>query len=155
MAARVNKALLTLDAVSDAPITLLINSKGGDMEDGWAIYDTVRACRSEITTKVVGCAMSMGAIILQAGDRRVATPNASIMLHYGYSGDGLDRIQTKYSEQAYNRVLLKRMEDLLTLRIREKQPKCSSAIIKKWLSDDKYFTAQSALKYGLIDSVLL
>lgn len=154
MASRVIKALLTLESISHEGINMVINSGGGSVQDGWAIYDVMRNCSSFITATVVGHAMSMGAAILQGADHRQITPNADIMIHYGYSGTGSDRINTLSASAAYDRVLMRRMEDLFLSRVRKARPGYPRLQVKKWLTDDKFFTAPQALEYGLVDEIL-
>src|SRR5271166_6582243 len=74
MAERQIKNLHLLDSISKDEITILMNNIGGDVIHGMAIYDAIRSCQSHITIKVLGHAMSMGSIILQAADERLMLP---------------------------------------------------------------------------------
>lgn len=152
MAENAIKGLLLLDAPS-SEITILIHTGGGSVYAGWAIYDAIQSCQAHVTTVALGNAFSMGAILLQAGDRRLIAPNADFMLHYGYSGDDYDRIDTKRASQAYNELLMKRTEELFLERIRAKLPSFPRRNLKRWLKDDRYFTAEETIQYGLADGL--
>lgn len=89
MAERLIKAIHILDAGApsgDKPITIIMNNLGGDWYHGMAIYDAIRACKSPVTIRAFGHAMSMGSIILQAADKRVLSENSRFMIHYGTEG---------------------------------------------------------------------
>ena len=92
MAERMSKALHILDTYDaearkgEKPIQIIMNNPGGDVIHGMGISDTISNCKNHVTIKVVGHAMSMGSIILQAADKRVMTKNSQIMIHYGYDG---------------------------------------------------------------------
>ena len=150
MAENAIKGLIMLDK-PDSEITVYIHTVGGSVYAGWAIYDAIQACQSHVTTVVLGNAFSMGAILLQAGDRRLIAPNADLMVHYGYSGDGFDRIDTKRASQAYNELLIRRTEEMFLARVRAKIPGFPRRNLKRWLKDDRYFTAEEAIEYGLAD----
>lgn len=77
-----NFHILELDT-SDKPITILLNTDGGDMEHGMAIYDTIIKSDTEVHINVIGNAYSMGCIILQAGDWRRITKHSTVMFHKG------------------------------------------------------------------------
>ena len=92
MAERITKTLHILDTYDtdarkgEKPISIIMNNPGGDVIHGMGIYDVITNCNNHVTIKVVGHAMSMGSIILQAADQRIMTKNSNIMIHYGYSG---------------------------------------------------------------------
>lgn len=84
MAERVIKGLLVLDDIDRGKaIRIIMNNPGGDWYHGMAIYDAIKNCKSEVHITVLGSAMSMGSIILQAADKRIVSPNAKIMIHDG------------------------------------------------------------------------
>ena len=87
------KGIRTLDYVSDKEIRVLINTPGGDVTQGLAIYDAIRECNSRVITHAVGPCWSMGAVILQAGDYRLMSQNATIMIHVGTAEFGEDHWQ--------------------------------------------------------------
>jgi ATP-dependent protease ClpP protease subunit len=92
MAERVTKALHILDTYDaearkgEKPISIIMNNPGGDVIHGMGIYDAVANCKNHVTIRVIGHAMSMGSVILQAADKRVMTKNSLMMIHYGYGG---------------------------------------------------------------------
>jgi len=80
-AAQAIKGLMALNWVNAKPITLVINSGGGILYDGNAIYDAVKASKANVTGVVIGCAMSAAAQIFEGCDRRIMMPNARLMFH--------------------------------------------------------------------------
>ncbi len=152
MAERAIKALHILDAQSDKPITVILNNTGGDEYHGMAIYDAIRACRSHVTIKVMGSAMSMGSIILQAGDARILAPNSRIMIHYGSWGTS-DHPQITYRWAEEGKRLDKLMEDLYLAKINEKQPGFARSRLKKLLNFDTILSPAEAVALGLADSI--
>jgi len=90
MSTRILRGLHILDNLApegEHPILLLLNTQGGDMHHGMAIYDAIRSCRNSVTVRVFGRAWSMGSIILQAGSQREMSPSSSLLLHYGQSSN--------------------------------------------------------------------
>jgi ATP-dependent Clp protease, protease subunit len=143
--------LLFLDAEdSEKDINIYINSPGGVVSAGLAVYDTMQYIKSPITTICIGQAASFGAILLGAGSkgRRYALPNARIMIHQplgGAQGQATDiEIQTKE---------ILRMKKLLN-EILAKHTGQALAKIEKDSDRDYYMSAQEALSYGLIDEIL-
>lgn len=158
MAERVVKGLHVLDCTSPKPpqdgsITVLMNNVGGDWYHGMAIYDAIRACENHVTIKVVGHAMSMGAVILQAADERVVHPNARIMVHVGYQSHASNhpRIVQKWAEE-YKKVDAQ-LEEIFLARIREKHPTFSLEKVKELLLFDTILSAQEAVDLGLADRI--
>ncbi len=130
-------------------ICLYINSPGGSVTDGLAIYDTMQYIKCDVSTICMGMAASMGAFLLAAGTKgkRYALPNADIMIHQpsgGAQGQATDmEIHTKH-----------------ILDIRQKLNEILAAntgqpidVIAKDTNRDNFMTAQQALEYGLIDKV--
>lgn len=157
MAERMVKGLHILDRMAPKPpangdITILMNNPGGDWYHGAAIYDAIKACENHVTIRVLGHAMSMGALILQAADERVLAPNARVMIHYGDAGSGGHAKNLMRWAREYER-LNEKMEDILLSRIREKQPKFAKARIKELLKFDTIFSAEEAVAIGLADRV--
>jgi ATP-dependent Clp protease protease subunit len=131
-------------------IFLYINSPGGSITDGMAIFDTMQYIKCEVSTICLGLAASMGAFLLAAGQKgkRYALPNSEIMIHQpsaGYKGQVTDiEIHTK-------RLLF--IKDRMNSILSEKtgQP---IDIIRKDTERDNFMTADEALKYGIIDKVM-
>lgn len=142
------KGLHILDAQSAAPITVILNTEGGDWCHGLAIYDAIRACRSPVTVRGTGSVMSAGAVIMQAGDVRILTPSATVMIHYG-----TDELSGHAKEVARWVAKTARdnthMEDIFL----SKMPGMSRARLQKLLNFDTILSASEAVAYGLADSV--
>ena len=136
---------------NDQPVTVFINSPGGEIFSGFAIFDMLNFISCPITTIVTGFAASMGSILSLAADNgcRYAMPQAKIMIHQpllmGYQGRA-----TECEIQA--REILKTRDHLVKLYA--EQTGKSREEIKKALDRDNWFTAEEALEYGLIDKVV-
>ena len=151
MASLVVTQLLFLEAEdSEKDICIYINSPGGSVSAGMAIYDTMKYIKPDVSTICVGMAASMGAFLLSAGTKgkRYALPNSEIMIHQplgGMQGQAEDmRIQAEH-----------------ILKIRDKMNKIMSGNtgqpidrIEKDVDRDNYMSAEEAKTYGLIDDVL-
>ena len=131
-------------------ISLYINSPGGSVTDGLAIYDTMQYIKCDVSTICMGMAASMGAYLLSAGTKgkRLALPNSTIMIHQplgGYKGQATDmEIHTRYmldTKARLNRILSENTGKPLE-------------IIQNDTERDNFMTAQEALEYGLIDKVI-
>ena len=144
--------LLYLEAQDpDKDIQLYINSPGGSVTDGMAIYDTMQYVKCDVSTICVGMAASMGAFLLSAGTKgkRIALPNAEIMIHQpllsGLQGQTTD-IKIHADHMVRTRERMNRMLSEYT-----GQP------IEKIMADterDNFMSAQEAADYGLIDAVI-
>ncbi|HIV46403.1 MAG TPA: ATP-dependent Clp endopeptidase proteolytic subunit ClpP [Candidatus Acutalibacter stercorigallinarum] len=131
-------------------ISLYINSPGGVITDGMAIYDTMQYIKCDVSTICLGMAASMGAFLLAAGakGKRFALPNSEIMIHQ--PSGGAQGQATDISIHA-NHIL--RVKDKLNRILSEKtgQP---LEVIARDTERDNFMTAQEALEYGLIDKVI-
>ena len=140
--------LQSQDATKD--ISVYINSPGGSVTAGMAIYDTMQYIRSDVATLCMGQAASMGALLLAAGaaGKRFALPNSRIMIHQpmgGYQGQATDI-------DIHAREILRMRHDLNTILAKH-----TGKSIKKVQTDterDNFMSAAEACKYGLIDKVL-
>lgn len=152
MAERVIKALHILDQKQE-PITIIMNNPGGDWYHGMGIYDAIKGCQSEVTVKVYGMAMSMGAVILQAADHRQLAPNSRFMIHYGYTTlvGHAKNVQNWAKEDKKISVL---MEDIFIAKIQEKHPLFKREALMEMLDPDTILNAQEAVSLGLADEVL-
>lgn len=153
MAERIVKNLHILDTLNQEPITILMNNIGGDEYHCFAMYDTIKACKSHITIKVVGHAMSAGSIILQAADERVMLPTSRQMIHYGTWGVH-DHAKTTQKWAEEGKKIDKWMEKMYLDKIHEKHPKYKIGRIQKLLDHDTFLTAQESVDLGLADKVL-
>ena len=131
-------------------ISLYINSPGGVITDGMAIYDTMQYIKCEVSTICLGMAASMGAFLRAAGTKgkRFALPNSEIMIHQ--PSGGAQGQATDISIHA-NHIL--RVKDKLNQILSERtgQP---LDVVKRDTERDNFMTAQEALEYGLIDKVI-
>lgn len=153
MAERLIKNLTILEALSQEPIIIVMNNLGGDFNHGMAIYDVIKSCKSHITIKTLGYAMSMGSIILQSADERIMAPNASQMIHYGsWQFSGHSKTGQKWAKD--NERLDQWMEEMYLARIREKQPQFPLQKLKKMLDHDTFLTAEESVLLGLADKIL-
>lgn len=144
--------MLYLDSEDNSkPIYLYINSPGGSVTAGLAIYDTMQYIKSEVVTICVGLAASMGAFLLAAGTpgKRVALPHARIMIHQPLGGTG--RGQASDIEIEAKEIL--RIKQVLNEIMAER----SGQTIEKIEQDtdrDYFLSAADAKEYGLIDRVI-
>lgn len=143
--------LLYLEAQDpDKDISLYINSPGGSVTAGMAIYDTMNYIKCDVSTICIGMAASMGAFLLSSGTKgkRYALPNAEIMIHQpsgGAQGQATDiQIQAE-------RILQTKKSLNTILAERTGQP---YEVICKDTERDNFMTAQQAMEYGLIDKVI-
>ena len=143
--------LLFLDAQdSEQDIYLYINSPGGSVTAGMAIYDTMNFVKADVQTIVMGMAASMGSFLLTAGKKgkRFALPNAEIMIHQPLGGA---QGQATEIEIAARHILQTRERLNKILAERTGQP---LEVIEKDTDRDNYMTAEQAKAYGLIDEVM-
>lgn len=137
----------------DKEIFFYINSPGGSITDGMAIFDTMNYIKCPVSTMCVGMAASMGAFLLAAGTKgkRYATPNAEIMIHQPLiGGNGISGQTTEI--KIYSDHMVKTRERLNKI-LSERTGKPLSQI-EKDTERDNFMTAEEALKYGLIDEIL-
>ncbi len=143
--------LLFLDADDpDREIYLYINTPGGSVYAGLAIYDTINHLRAPVSTYCVGMAASMGALLLASGQKgkRNALPNSRIMLHQpssGYQGTAAD-IEIAAKEILGTR---ERLNRILAERTGQTLKKINADVDR-----DRWMSAEEAVKYGLVDQVL-
>ena len=134
----------------DRDIQLYINSPGGSITAGMAIYDTMNYIKCDVSTICVGMAASMGAFLLSAGakGKRLALPNSEIMIHQPLSGMQGQATDIKIHTDRILRIKQKLNEILADVT---GQP------LEKIINDterDNFMSAEEALKYGLIDKVI-
>ena len=136
---------------SDKDISLYINSPGGSVTAGLAIYDTMKYIKCDVSTICMGMAASMGAFLLSAGTKgkRLALPNSTIMIHQpsgGAQGQATE-IQIVADQIAKTK---KKLNEILSMNTG--QP---LEIVEKDTDRDNYMTAEEAKAYGLIDGVVI
>ncbi len=150
MASIVTAQLLFLESENPKKeIAMYINSPGGHVHSGLAIYDTMQYIRCPVSTACIGMAASMGSLLLAAGEKgqRFATPNSRIMVHQpsgGFRGVASD--------------IERHAEDMLTVKKRlneiyVKHTGQSYETIEKTLDRDSYMSAEAAQEFGIVDQV--
>ena len=148
---RVCAQLLLLSAEdSQAEISLYINSPGGSVTAGLAIYDTMRLIPNDVSTLAMGFAASMGQFLLAVGARgkRYVLPNARIMMHQPSAGIG--GTVADIAIQAENHEFMKRAIE----RIMAEHTGQSEETISRDGDRDRWFTAEQAKEYGMVDHVV-
>lgn len=150
LANQVVASLLYLDSLSHDDISLYINSPGGSVTAGFAIYDTMNFIKSDVATICLGMAASMGAFLLSSGEKskRYALPNADIMIHQPLGGT--EGQATDIKIVADRIILLKKKLN----KILAKNTCQSIKKIEKDTERDYYLSAKEAKEYGLIDFVI-
>ena len=146
------KGLHVLDRTF-GPITVQFSTPGGDTYYGLAIYDAIQACSNEVTIVGHGLVMSIGALILQAADRRVLTPHATMMLHYGYATFDGHALEMERWTAEYRR-LHTVYEDILLHRMWNKHPNFTRQDFAQLCAFYKYLAADEAVEMGLADAIL-
>ena len=142
--------LLYLDSVNNTDIYLYINSPGGAITSGLAIYDTIHYIKSKVNTICVGMAMSMGAFLLASTTgKRYALPHSEIMIHQPYGG--MQGVVSDIDIQA--RRLIKTKNTLNSLLAKHTNQDISK--IENDTERDYYMDVYQALEYNLIDEILI
>ena len=150
MSNSITAQLLYLDSISNDDISLYINSPGGSITAGMAIYDTMNFIKSRVSTICIGMAASMGAFLLIAGEKgmRKALPNSEIMIHQPLGGAQGQATEIKIAAE---RIL--KLRDKLNKIISDK----TGQDIKKVEEDterDHFLDPDEALDYGIIDEIV-
>ena len=143
--------LLYLEGMdADKDINLYINSPGGSITAGMAIFDTMNFIRSDVATTCIGMAASMGAFLLSAGakGKRFATPNAEIMIHQPMGGTRGQATDIKIHAERIVR-MKNRLNELLSAQTG--QP---LEVIERDTERDHFMESEEALAYGLIDKII-
>jgi ATP-dependent Clp protease protease subunit len=134
----------------DKDISVYINSPGGMVYAGLAIYDTMQYIKPDVSTICVGMAMSMGAILLLGGaeGKRFALPNSKIMIHQGSAGfQGTPADIEIHAKEVLS--LRKRMAEIIAQHTKQ-----SFEQVEKDIDRDRFMTAEEARAYGIIDEVI-
>ena len=134
----------------DKDIMLYINSPGGSITAGMAIYDTMNYIKCDVSTICVGMAASMGAFLLSAGakGKRLALPNSEIMIHQPLGG-----MQGQATDIKIHADRIIRMKDKLNNILSENTGRPLEEIVRD-TERDNFMSAQEALDYGLIDKII-
>lgn len=140
--------LLYLDSLNHEEICLYINSPGGEVCSGFAIFDTIQYIKSDVRTIVVGMAASMAAFLLACGNKRCALKNAEVMIHQplgGIQGQATDiKIVADHIVKTKNKLI-----EILAKKTQKK-----TSILEADMERDFYMDSKEALEYGIIDEIL-
>ncbi|MCX6094699.1 MAG: ATP-dependent Clp protease proteolytic subunit [Candidatus Bipolaricaulota bacterium] len=141
--------LAAKDPIKD--IRLYINSPGGSVTSGLAIYDTIRYVKCDVATICIGQAASMAAVLLTAGTKgkRSALPNSRILLHQVFGGAQGQAADVKIQTEE-----LLRLRDILVRILAEHTGKTAKKI-EKDTDRDYYMSAEEAVEYGLVDRIIV
>ena len=143
--------LLYLESINNNDINIYINSPGGSVSAGMAIYDTINFLSSDVSTTCLGIAASMAAFLLAAGKKgkRFILPNADVMIHQPLGGAQGQATEIKIaSDRIVN--LRKRLNKCLSKNTGQSLKK-----IEKDTERDNYLDAKEAVLYGLVDKIIL
>lgn len=142
--------LLYLDSLNHDDISIYINSPGGSVTGGMAIYDTMNFIKSDVSTICIGMAASMGAFLLSSGEKgkRYCLPNSEVMIHQPLGGAQGQASEIKI---AANRIL--KLRDKLNKILSYNTGK-DIKIIEKDTDRDYFLSSEEAKEYGLIDKIL-
>jgi ATP-dependent Clp protease protease subunit len=134
----------------DKDISIYINSPGGSIYSGLAIYDTMRFVKPDIATMCVGVAMSMGSLLLAAGTKgkRAVLPNSRILIHQPSAG--FEGQSTDIEIHAREIIKMRQQIDEIYAEATGKPEEQVRADMER----DRFFTAEQALEYGLVDKIL-
>jgi ATP-dependent Clp protease protease subunit len=138
--------MLYLDSLSNDPISLYINSPGGSVYDGLAIYDVAEIIKSPVNTVCIGMAASMGAILMLIGKERSITKHARIMLHQP-SGGAIGTVEDIKISYEQIEKLKKEMYEIV-------ESKTSITNAEELFRNDVWYTAKEALEKGLVTKIL-
>lgn len=147
------KQLMCLESQDNTKeITIYINSPGGSVHDGLALYDVIQLLKSPIRTVCVGIAASMGAILFLAGEKRQMLPHSEIMIHDPCYG-GLDISGQKPHEIQHRVDNLNETRTMLAQIISDRTGKSLEEIYKV-TADDTYYKADAAIDFGLATEII-
>lgn len=142
--------LLYLDSINHKEISLYINSPGGSVTAGMAIYDTMNFIKSDVCTICIGCAASMGAFLLSSGKKgkRYSLPNSEIMIHQPLGGASGQATEIKIAAEHILKIKDK-LNNILALNTNQ-----DIKTIENDTERDNYMSAKEALDYGIIDEII-
>ena len=142
--------LLYLDSINNKDIFIYINSPGGSVTAGMAIYDTMNFIKSDVCTICVGCAASMGAFLLSSGKKgkRYSLPNSEIMIHQPLGGANGQATEIKIAAEHILKIKDK-LNKILAINTNQ-----DINTIEEDTERDNYMNAKEALEYGIIDEII-
>ena len=142
--------LLYLDSINNDDINIYINSNGGSVTAGMAIYDTMNFVKSDVSTICIGMAASMAAFLLSSGEKgkRYSLKNSEVMIHQPLGGANGQATEIKIAAERILRIR-KKMNKILSLNTGKSYQK-----IEKDTERDYFMNSDEALSYGIIDKIL-
>ena len=142
--------LLYLDSQNNNDIYLYINSPGGEITSGMAIYDTINYIKSDVSTICIGLAASMGAFLLLSGTKgkRIALENSEIMIHQPLGGEKSQDTEIKIATERILKIK-KKLNRIISEKTNQNIKK-----VEKDTERDYFLDSQEALKYGIIDKII-
>ena len=142
--------LLYLDSINNDDISLYINSPGGSITAGMAIYDTMNLIKSNVSTICIGMAASMGAFLLSSGEKgkRYCLPNSEVMIHQPLGGAQGQATEIKIAAERILK-LKKKLNKILSINTNK-----DIEIIEHDTERDYFLSSEEALEYGLVDKIL-
>jgi len=153
--------LLLLDSQNDAPITMYVNSPGGSVTAGLAIYDVMRHIQSPVHSVIIGQACSMGSLLAQSADKRYMTPNARHMIHRVSSGTGgtsgsIHVQELEFEDARRHLEESKELNKRLTQIYVDHNSKGKTYDeLHEIMKHDTFMSAEQSVEFGLVDEVVL
>lgn len=143
--------LLYLDSLSNDDISIYINSPGGSITSGMAIYDTMNFIKSDVSTVCLGIAASMGAFLLSCGqkNKRYILPNAEVMIHQPLGGVNGQATEIKIVAERILK-LKDKINEVLSINTGK-----DINIIAKDTERDFFMNSKEALEYGIVDKIII
>lgn len=143
--------LLFLDSLNNDDISIYINSPGGSVTDGMAIYDTINFINSDVSTIGIGMCASMGAFLLSSGSKgkRYALPNCEVMIHQPLGGAQGQATEIKIAAEHILKTKDK-LNKILSINTNK-----DITIIEKDTDRDNFMDSNEALEYGIIDKIVI
>ena len=150
LASSIVAELLYLDSINHDDISIYINSPGGSVTAGMAIYDTMNFIKSDVSTICIGMAASMAVFLLSSGEKkkRYILPNAEVMIHQPLGGAQGQATEIKIAAEH----ILKLRDKLNEILAKNTNQKLDT--IKKDTERDNFMDAKCALEYGLVDKII-
>jgi len=152
LAARFGIVFRALDS-TEGPIYITLNSPGGSIDQGFAIFDIIKLSNNPVVIDVVGVAQSIAVVILQAADRRRASPESRLLVHQGRLFPSQDSFAADELKD-HGRELARNNERVYRTLSEGSKGKLTIEEVIELCKKDTYFSAAEAFKYGLIDEVL-
>lgn len=151
-AEKIVKRILYLNAVGEGDIKLFINSPGGSISSGLAIYDAMQASKSDVSTVCMGQAASMGAVLLCAGKKgkRIIWPNARVMIHQPLISGNMYAPATDIQIQAEEMLRIRQILNEILMKHTGK----TFDEIERDTDRDNFMSAEQSLNYGIVDKVI-